>query len=109
MFFELGDSKKGIIKSISFDISKLDKSVRDHLCESLGKNVRIIDGRVVLKTNMTLDDLKTLNEGYNEIHSRFILKNVIKFKKSAKDEGVKEKCVSIPEQKRFDDYDEQKL
>jgi hypothetical protein len=109
MFFELGNSKKGIITSISFDISKLDKSVCDHLCESLGKKVKIIDGRVTIKTNMTLDDLKTLNDGYNEFHSRFILNNVVNFNKQGKDKGVKDKGVTIPEQKSMDDYDEQKL
>lgn len=103
MFFELGDSKKGIITSISFDINKLDKSVRDHLCESLGRNIKIVEGRVILKTNMTLDDLKTLNDGYIEFHSKFILQNVIHFKRQSKEESVKEKSVVIAERKTLDD------
>jgi len=40
MFFELHNSKEGIIKSISIDISKLDKSICDHLKESLKNKVK---------------------------------------------------------------------
>jgi hypothetical protein len=114
MFFELGDSKKGIITSISFDVSKLDKDVRNHLQESLGKNIKVADGKIILKTNMTLDDLTMLNNGYNEFHSKFILKNVIHFERQAKVESIKEesvkgKNVSIVEQKTVDDGNVQKL
>lgn len=113
MFFELGNSRKGIITSISIDVNKLDKDVRDHLYESLGKSVKTVEGKVVIKTNMTLEDLKTLNDGYNEFHSQFILRNVIHFKKQTKDEGakddgskdgsVKEKIIVTTEQKTLDD------
>lgn len=114
MFFELGDSKKGIITSISFDVNKLDKDVRNHLQESLGKNIKVTDGKIVLKTNMTLDDLTTLNNGYNEFHSKFILKNVIHFEKQARVESVKEESVKgknalVVEQKTLDDDNVQKL
>lgn len=97
MFFELGDSKKGIITSISFDVSKLDKDVRNHLQESLGKNIKVTEGKIVLKTNMTLDDLTMLNNGYNEFHSKFILKNVIHFERQAqaKVESVKVESVKV--------------
>jgi len=77
MFFELNDSKDGIIKSISINLSKLDKSVCDHLKESLKNKVKIVDNKIIIKTNMTLDDLKTLNDGYLTFHTQFIVDNVI--------------------------------
>ena len=86
MFFELHNSKEGIIKSISIDISKLDKSVCDHLKESLKNKVKIVDNKVIIKTNMTLEMLKTLNDGYNEFHSQFILENVVNPKEISKQE-----------------------
>ena len=81
MFFELCDSKCGIIKSISIDLTKLDKNVCDHLTETLKNKIKIIDNRLTIKTNMTLDELESLNKGYNEFHSQFILENVIKINK----------------------------
>lgn len=86
MFFELHNSKEGVIKSISIDISKLDKSVCDHLKESLKNKVKITDNKVIIKTNMTLDDLKILNDGYLTFHSQFILENVINPKEMLKQE-----------------------
>ena len=86
MFFELHNSKEGIIKSISIDISKLDKSVCDHLKESLKNKVKITDNKVIIKTNMTLEMLKTLNDGYNEFHSQFIIDNVVNPKEILKQE-----------------------
>ena len=86
MFFELHNSKEGIIKSISIDTSKLDKSVCDHLKESLKNKVKIVDNKVIIKTNMTLEMLKTLNDGYNEFHSQFILENVVNPKEILKQE-----------------------
>lgn len=86
MFFELNNSKNGIIKSISIDISKLDKSVCDHLKESLKNKVKIVDNKVIIKTNMTLEMLKTLNDGYMTFHSQFILDNVISSKEILKQE-----------------------
>jgi len=86
MFFELHNSKEGIIKSISIDISKLDKFVCDHLKESLKNKVKVTDNRVIIKTNMTLEMLKTLNDGYNEFHSQFILENVVNPKEILKQE-----------------------
>jgi len=77
MFFELNDSKNGIIKSISIDTSKLDKDVCDHLKESLKGKMKIIDNKVIIKTNMTLEILKELNDGYIEFHSQFIINNII--------------------------------
>jgi len=86
MFFELNDSKNGIIKSISIDITKLDKSVCDHLMESLKKNTKIVDNKVIIKTNMTLEMLKTLNDGYLTFHSQFVLDNIIYPKEILKQE-----------------------
>ncbi len=86
MFFELHNSKEGIIKSVSIDISKLDKHVCDHLKESLKNKIKITDNKVIIRTNMTLDMLKTLNDGYNEFHSQFILENVINPKEILKQE-----------------------
>ncbi len=77
MFFELHDSKNGIIKSISIDMSKLDKNACDHLKESLKNKVKIIENKIVIKTHMTLDSLKILNDGYLTFHSQFITENVI--------------------------------
>ena len=77
MFFELNNSKNGIIKSISIDTSKLDKEVCDHLKESLKSKMKIVDNKVIIQTNMTLDMLKELNDGYVEFHSQFILDNII--------------------------------
>ena len=76
MFFELNDSKSGIIKSISIDLSKMDKDVCDHLLETLKKNIKIVDRKIIIKTNMTLSELKILNDGYSEFHSRFIDENI---------------------------------
>lgn len=81
MFFKLNDSKNGVIKSITFDVEKLDESVKDHLKEVLKNKIKIVDGKVVLKTNITLEDLKIINDGYNQFHSQFILENVINYKK----------------------------
>ena len=86
MFFELNNSKDGIIKSISIDLSKLDKHVKDHLIESLKSKIKINDNKVIIKTNMTLEMLKTLNDGYNEFHSQFIIDNVINSKEIPKHE-----------------------
>lgn len=77
MFFELHDSKNGIIKSISIDTSKLDKSVCEHLNESLKGKIKIVDNKLIIKTNMTLDVLKDINDGYIEFHSKFIIDNVM--------------------------------
>lgn len=77
MFFELHNSKNGIIKSISIDTSKLDKDVSEHLTESLKGKIKIIDNKFIIKTNMTLDDLQALNDGYIEFHSKFMIDNVI--------------------------------
>ncbi len=86
MFFELNDSKSGIIKSISIDLNKLDKHVCDHLKESLKNKIKITDNKVIIRTNMTLEMLKTLNDGYNEFHSQFIIDNVINPKEILKHE-----------------------
>ncbi len=77
MFFELHNSKNGIIKSISIDLSKIDKSVCDHLTKSLKGKMKIIDNKVIIKTNMTLNDLQALNDRYIELHSKFIINNII--------------------------------
>lgn len=77
MFFELHNSKDGIIKSISIDLSKIDKHVKDHLLESLKSKIKINDNKLIIKTNMTLEILKTLNDGYLTFHSQFIVDNVI--------------------------------
>lgn len=86
MFFDLCDSKDGVIKSISIDLSKLDKHVKEHLEESLKSKIKIIDNKVIIKTNMTLEMLKTLNDGYLTFHSQFILENVINPKEILKHE-----------------------
>lgn len=77
MFYQLYNSKNGIIKSISIDLTKLDKDVCDHLGETLKNKIKIVDNKVIIKTEMTLEQLKTLNEGYNQFHSQFILENII--------------------------------
>lgn len=86
MFFELNNSKNGIIKSISIDTSKLDKEVCDHLKESLKSKMKIVDNKVIIQTNMTLDMLKELNDGYVEFHSQFVIDNVINPKTVIKQE-----------------------
>lgn len=86
MFFELNNSTNGIIKSISIDLNKLDKHVKDHLLESLKSKVKIVDNKVIIKTNMTLEMLKTLNDGYMTFHSQFIIDNVINPKEILKQE-----------------------
>lgn len=86
MFFELNDSKNGIIKSISIDLSKIDKHVCDHLMESMKRNTKIVDNKLIIKTNMTLEELKILNEGYMTFHSQFIIDNVINPKEILKQE-----------------------
>ncbi len=77
MFFELNNSKNGVIKSISIDLSKIDKSVCDHLTKSLKGKIKIVDNKLTIKTNITFDDLQTLNDRYIELHSKFIVNNVI--------------------------------
>ncbi len=86
MFFELNDSKNGIIKSISIDLNKIDKDVKDHLLESLKSKVKIIDNKLIIKTNITLEMLKTLNDGYLTFHSQFVLDNIINPKEILKQE-----------------------
>lgn len=86
MFFELNDSKDGVIKSISIDLNKLDKHVYAHLIESIHKSTKIVNGKFIIKTNMTLEELKTLNEGYMTFHSQFILENIINPKEILKQE-----------------------
>ena len=80
MFFNFDSGKDGIIKSISIDVNKLDVSVKDHLVESLKNKVKIVDGKAIIKCDMSFEELKTLNNGYNEFHSKFILENVIPIK-----------------------------
>ncbi len=36
-----------------------------------------INIKIIIKTNMTIEMLKKLNDGYNEFHSQFIVENVI--------------------------------
>lgn len=77
MFYNLNDSKNGIIKSISIDLNKLDKDVREHLEETLKGKVKITDNKFIIKTEITLEQLRQLNAGYNEFHSKFIDENII--------------------------------
>ncbi len=77
MFFDFCDGKNGIIKSISIDTSKLDVNVKEYLLESIKKDVKLVDNKIIIKTNMTFEMLKKLNDGYNEFHSQFIVENVI--------------------------------
>lgn len=77
MLYELYNSKNGVIKSISIDLNKLDKDVKNHLEETLKGRVKVVDNKVIIKTSLTLDQLNTLNNGYNEFHSKFIVDNVI--------------------------------
>lgn len=77
MFFELHDSKNEIIKSISIDTSKLDESVREHLNESLKGRIKIVDNKLIIKTNIIHNVLKDINDDYIEFHSKFIIDNVI--------------------------------
>ncbi len=86
MFFELNNSTNGIIKSISIDLSKLDKHVKNHLIESLKSKIKINDNKVIIKTNMTLEMLKILNDGYLTFHSQFIVENVVNPKETLKQE-----------------------
>lgn len=82
MFFKIYDSSKGYIKSIFFDIHNLELSVCDHLKEVLKNKVKIEDNKVIIKTpGLTIEELKTINEGYEQFHSQFILDNVINNKK----------------------------
>lgn len=85
MFFKFDSGKEGIIKSISIDVNKLDVSVKDHLMEFLKGKVKIVDGKIIIKCDMTFEELKVLNDGYNEFHSRFILDNVIPSKLQIED------------------------
>jgi len=91
MFFEFHDGRNGIIKSISIDTSKMDIGVREHLRETLKGKVKFVGDKVIIKTHMTLDDLKALNEGYNTFHSCFILENIFNINpiklKDTKSEG----------------------
>ncbi len=77
MFFEFESGKNGIIKSINFNIDKLDKSVKEHLQETLKNKVKFVDNVAIVKCHMTFDELNKLNEAYNTFHSQFILENVI--------------------------------
>lgn len=82
MFFKIYDSNKGFIKSIFFDIKNLDLSVCDHLKEVLKGKMKVEDEKVIIKTpGLTIEELKTINEGYEQFHSQFILDNVINYKK----------------------------
>lgn len=78
MFFKLEDSKKGRITSISIYTSNLDVDVLSHLKESFTKKkVKIEENKFIIKVDYSLEELKTLNEGYNQFHSQFILENII--------------------------------
>lgn len=77
MFFEFESGKNGIIKTISFNISKLNDSTREHLEEVLKNKVKYYGSNCVLKCHMTFDELNKLNEAYNTFHSQFILENII--------------------------------
>ncbi len=82
MFFKIYDSNKGFIKSIFFDVQNLDLSVCDHLKEVLKNKIKIEDGKVIVKTpGITVEELKTINDGYEQFHSQFILESVINYKK----------------------------
>ncbi len=85
MFYELYNSRNGIIKSISIDLNKLDKDVRDHLEETLKSKIKVVENKVIIKTEMTLEQLKILNEGYNQFHSQFITENIINNKEITKE------------------------
>jgi protein-arginine kinase activator protein McsA len=77
MFFNFESGKNGIIKSINFNIDKLDVSVKEHLQESLKKKITFVDNVAIVKCHMTFEELNKLNEAYNTFHSQFILENVI--------------------------------
>ncbi len=82
MFFKFESGKDGVIKTISFDIEKLDESVKSHLKEVLKNKVKIKDGKAIVKTpGITIEELKTINDGFEQFHSQFIFDSVINYKK----------------------------
>ncbi len=82
MFFKFESGKNGIIKTINFDIEKLDESVKSHLKEVLKNKVKIKNGKAIVKTpGITIEELKIINDGYEHFHSQFIIDSVINYKK----------------------------
>jgi hypothetical protein len=81
MFFKFESGKDGIIKTISFDIEKLDESVKTHLREVLKGKIKFEGEKAILKCSMSLEELKTINDGFEQFHSQFILDSVINYKK----------------------------
>lgn len=91
MFFEFESGKDGIIKSVSFNISKLNDSTREHLEETLKNKVKYDGSKCIVKCHMTFEELNKINKAYNEFHSQFILENVIPgdlMKKEIKKEAI---------------------
>ena len=89
MFFKFESGKNGIIETISFSIEKLDESVKSHLKEVLKNKIKIKDGKVIVKTpGITVEELKTINNGYEQFHSQFIIDNVIDYKKDTSTKEV---------------------
>ena len=86
MFFKFENGKDGIITLISFNIEKLDESVKAHLKESLKGKLKFDNDKATVKCSMTFEELETINKGYNEFHSRFILENIIPSKLQLKEE-----------------------
>ena len=83
MFFKLNDSKNGIITSVCIDYNKLDENVINHLIEVFPKKKIKINKEsniIIIKTDITLNELNKLNDGYAKFHSDFVTDNLFKIK-----------------------------
>lgn len=84
MFFKFVSGKDEKVKMIKISLHNIDEDVKDHLIESLKGKVKIDDDKILIKCDMTFEELGTLNEGYNQFHSQFIIDNLFTVKTSDK-------------------------
>jgi len=77
MWYEFYSGNKGMIESISIDMSKLDKSLCDYLTSSIRDGVKIINNRIVIETYINPNVLEELNRGLFECIYKYTLDNVM--------------------------------
>lgn len=77
MFFNLEDCKSGRVTSISINLSNMDNDLKNYLITAFDKNdTKIYNGKIVKKVNLSVDDIKILNDGFYQFIAQFIDDNL---------------------------------